>query len=453
MNETVSIAGEEVSLAGGKPDEHPLRAFALAELHARPFAAIDTPRRILHYAFMVEPAAAKAEREALSAFCTEMGAAPPAPQAKYHRCLIGNVTLRWESHAEFSTYTWGLPAPGAQPFEPAAALIPNIMASVPQPGPLLVALDLHLMTERGGIAPEEIFDRASLARARVYEGAAVIATDFQPDAGGFVRVLVVDRSLGPDRAGALIQRLLEIETYRMLALLALPLAQGLAPSINGIEERLAQITEQMRESRELGDSRRLLDELTALAADLEAGAASASFRFGASRAYHELVRRRLEVLGEQPVLGYPTWAQFLERRLGPAMRTCINIEERQRVLSEKLARAAQFLRTRVEVELEQQNRDLLQSNRDSLKAMNERTRLQLRLQWTVEWLSIAAISYYVVGLLHYLFKGLNQVGVTLNADLAAAISVPSVVIFVALLVSYIRRRHIGVRREAKTKNS
>jgi uncharacterized membrane-anchored protein len=360
------------------------------------------------------------------------------------------VALRWESHAEFSTYTWELPSPGVAPFEPSAGAIPNIMASVPQPGQLLVALDLHLISERGGIAPEQIFNRSSLARARVYEGAAVIATDFQPDAGGFIRILVVDRSLGPDRAGALVQRLLEIETYRTLALLALPLAQSIAPGVQRIETQLAHITEQMRSSHELSDNNRLLDELMALAAELEAGAAASSFRFGAGRAYHELVHRRLEIIGEQAVIGYPTWAQFLDRRLVPAMRTCANTEERMTTLSERLARAAQLLRTRVEVELEQQNRDLLQSNRDLLQSMDERTRLQLRLQLTVEWLSIAAISYYVVGLLQYVFKAVHQVGrLVINPDLATALAVPSVVIFVALLVSYIRRRHFASRGERK----
>jgi uncharacterized membrane-anchored protein len=427
-------------------EEHPLRDAVLGELHARPFAPLDTPRRVLHYAFMVDGAAARAEREALIAFCAEMGADEPAPEAKHHRCMIRNVALRWESHAEFSTYTWELPSPGVAPFEPPADAIPNIMASVPQPGPLLVTLDLHLISERGGIAPEQIFNRASLARARVYEGAAVIATDFQPDTGGFIRVLVVDRSLGPDRAGALVQRLLEIETYRTLALLALPLAQSLAPSVQRIEAQLASITEQMRESKELSDHHRLLGELMALAAELEAGAASSSFRFGAARAYHELVRRRLDSIGEQTVIGYPTWAQFLERRLAPAMRTCTNVEERMGALSERLTRTAQLLRTRVNVEVEQQNRDLLQSNRDLLQTMNERTRLQLRLQLTVEWLSIAAISYYVVGLLQYVFKAVHLFGrLNVNPDLATAIAVPSVVVFVALLVSWIRRRHFGGR--------
>ena len=266
------------------------------------------------------------------------------------------------------------------------------MLSLPQPGPLLVALDLHLLADNKDrkIAIERLFDRASLAAAENSEGDALFATDFQPDTAGFVRVLVLDRGLGPERAGALVQRIVELETYRTLALLGLPEAQRLTPSINRIEKRLAEVTEEMRRTGKLVDNHRLLDELTALAAELEAGAAASQFRFGASRAYNEMVQLRLSTIGERKVEGLPTWSSFLARRMSPALRTCATTEERQNNLSEKLARAANLLRTRVDVELEQQNRDLL-------KSMNERTRLQLRLQTTVEGLSVAAVSYYVVG--------------------------------------------------------
>ena len=249
-----------------------------------------------------------------------------------------------------------------------------------------------------------MFNRASLAVAENAEGDALFATDFQADPAGFVRILVLDRGLGAERAGALAQRIVELETYRTLALLGLPEAQRLTPSINRIETRLAEVTEEMRRTDKLIDNHRLLDELTALAAELEAGAAASLFRFGASRAYNEIVQLRLATIGERKVEGLPTWSSFLARRMAPAMRTCATTEDRQTNLSEKLARAANLLRTRVDVELERQNRDLL-------KSMNERTRLQLRLQTTVEGLSVAAVSYYVVGLFGYLVKGAQDEGV------------------------------------------
>ena len=265
------------------------------------------------------------------------------------------------------------------------------MRLVPQPGPLLVAVDLHLLAEDAPrTAPERLFDNASLAVAENSDGAAVYATDFQPGPSGFVRILVADRRMSPERAGALVQRVIELETYRTLALLGLPEAQRLAPSIAASERRLVEVTEQMRRAGDLAANHKLLDELTALAAEVEAGAAASVFRFGASRAYEEIVEQRLQTIGERKVGGLPTWSSFLARRMKPALRTCVTTEARQSSLSLKLARAANLLRTRVDVELEQQNQELL-------KSMNARTRLQLRLQTTVEGLSVAAITYYVVG--------------------------------------------------------
>jgi uncharacterized membrane-anchored protein len=429
----------EVSLGGGKGGRlkpHPLRAAILGEVHARPFTALETPRRILHFAFETTGDLARNDRARLAAFCGDRGLETPKDGAKHHRAALGGAILRWEQHSEFTTYTWEMPAEATTPFHPSAAALSTPMSELPQPGPLLVALDLHLMPDVETNITGRLFDRASLAVAENSDGLALFATDFQPDPAGFVRILVLDRGLGAERAGALVQRLVEVETYRTLALLGLPEAQRLNPSIGRIETRLAEVTEEMRKESQLVDNNRLLDELTELAAELEAGAAASMFRFGASRAYNEIVQLRLQTIGERKVGGLPTWSSFLARRMQPAMRTCTTVEERQATLSQKLARAANLLRTRVDVDLERQNRDLL-------KSMNERTRLQLRLQTTVEGLSVAAVSYYVVGLFGYLVKGVHDEGVPVNVTLATALFVPVAMVAIWFIVRRIRRKHIA----------
>jgi uncharacterized membrane-anchored protein len=146
---------------------------------------------------------------------------------------------------------------------------------------------------------------------------------------------------------------------------------------------------------------------------------------------------RLATLGERKVGGLPTWSSFLARRMKPAMRTCTTTEARQSDLSLKLARAANLLRTRVDVELEHQNQELL-------KSMNARTRLQLRLQTTVEGLSTAAITYYVVGLFGYLMKGVQDSGyLPIEPSLAVALFVPIAAASIWWTVRSIRKRHIG----------
>jgi len=422
---------------------HPLRAAILGEVHARPFTALPIPSRIVHFAFDTSGGRAETDRTNLVAFCEARGLKPPAASENHHRAPFGTTVLRWEQHSEFTTYTWELPSDaGGIPFHPDAASLSGAMRLVPQPGPLLVAIDLHLLPDAAErTAPERLFDRASLAVAENSDGAAVYATDFKLGPSGFVRILIIDRGLTEDRAGALAQRVLEIETYRTLALLGLPEAQRLAPSIGNSERRLAEVTGEMRGGGDLASNHRLLHELTALAADVEAGAAASVFRFGASRAYEELVEQRLQTIGERKVKGLPTWSSFLARRMKPAMRTCVTTEARQSNLSLKLARAANLLRTRVDVELEQQNQQLL-------KSMNARTRLQLRLQATVEGLSVAAITYYVVSLFSYLVKAAHDSHrIDIEPSIVTAAFVPVAAVSIWWTVRRIRSKHIGTEEE------
>jgi uncharacterized membrane-anchored protein len=431
---------------------HPLRGRVLGEVHARPFAPVETPRRILHFAFMTDEEAAARDREALSRLCESLGVPGPSAGAKHHRAVFSGSLLRWESHSEFTTYTWEFdtPANGREPgegsapdpainppnpFRPSPGSLASVMRLVPQPGPLMVSVDLHLVDAADlPDGPQSVFGPVHIAAAEVEDGAALIATDFKPDAHGFVRILIMDRSLARVQAGGLVQRVIEIETYRTMALLGLPEAQALAPSIRRTENALPVLMEEMRTSEGFEDNRRLLDRLTTLAAELESGAASSLYRFGATRAYEELVRLRLKSIGEHPIAGIDSWSAFLSRRIQPAIRTCTSTEERQANLSRKLSRAAQLLRTRIEIELESQNRDLLQ-------AMNARARVQLRLQQTVEGLSVAAITYYISGLIFRMLEGASRSGIPVDPYVGTAISIPFLAIALALTVRYIRRLH------------
>jgi uncharacterized membrane-anchored protein len=419
---------------------HPLRATVLNELHARPFSPITTPRRFLHYAFMTSPAQATADRAALSALCDDIGVQGPAEGARHHRVDLGPAVLRWEQHGEFTTYTWDFIADfdsdRHEPFGRVPKDLLELIGLLPQPGPHMVSADLHLVPEVDSPQLEDIFDVTSLAVSVVDRGGAMVATDFRASPAGFVRILVVDLGLTGTRAGGLTQRMLEIETYRTLALMGLPEAQRLVPSVRRIEEELTRIAGAMAKSTGLEGDHVLLDDLTGMAAALEADSAASAFRLGASRAYDQLVTQRLNTIGEQPYGGWPTIARFLARRMAPAIRSCQVLQDRQADLAAKLARAANLLRTRVDVAIEQQNRDLLRS-------MNERTRLQLRLQQTVEGLSIAAISYYVVALLMHVLEGLADVHLMpIETGVATAVLVPVVIVCVAMVVHGIRRRHM-----------
>ena len=413
---------------------HALRDFVLNEMLARPFTPL-AGSRVLHFAFMPEGEARAGDRKSLRAICQQRGLPEPASGAKYHRVDFGDFVLRWEGHSEFTTYTFELEKSGdTAPFQPSSAQFLTIMQQFSQPGPLLVMVDLHILPAETEAAVLASFASDDLAIADVEAGAARIITDFQAGRDGFVRIAVLDHRLTPAQSGALALRILEIETYRTLALLGLPMALDLGPRIRKTELLLPGLMDEMRTDHSIDANRDLLDRLTALAAELETDAAASSFRFGATRAYGEMVRLRLEVIDEKAIAGRISWASFLSRRLNPAIRTCATMEARQDTLSRKLSRAAQLLRTRVEIDLETQNGKVL-------SAMNDRARLQLRLQQTVEGLSVAAISYYIASLAHHVFEGLHQAGVHVDPSIATAATVPLAVVLVSYVVWRIRRSH------------
>lgn len=430
----------EAREAAGWPHmrEHAERGALLGELHARPFEPMATPRRIYHFAFLVGDAEARADRQAIAELSARQGSAPPAAEARYHRLDLPGWRLRWQRHTEFVTYTWDTGRDAERPF---ARAHPGDMAAefaLRQPGELLVAAHMAVVAQRRKpIDAAAWFDAGSLSLLAADGGRARAVSDFKVDAHGFTRFLVVNRELGEAALGVFTQLVLEIETYRTLALLGLPEARRAAPLLRQIESSLADLTRAIGTDGDVATNRRLLASLIDLAARLETQSAETSYRFGASRAYYDLVQDRLEAVGPQPAEGERTFAAFFDRRLRPAINTCKAVDERQALLSPKLMRTADLLRTRLQFALEEQNRDLLQS-------MNRRARLQLRLQQTVEGLSVAAISYYVVGLVYYLVRGGEEAGLPMpwSPTFLAGAAVPVVVLGVWLLVRRARRRFL-----------
>lgn len=422
-----TITGELAGLDG----EHSRRRDLADEIHARPYDPVRPPFCATHLARLTGEAPPDAERTHLQALATQLGL--PAPQgSNSHRVVEGpDFRLRWEHHTEFSTYTIYRFGPFADPFARTA------LAAVPAEwlrglsGTLMVALHLALDdVERTGETINALFADNTVIGSEVQGGVAAIWTDLRRHADGAGRILIRDRGLTPGQAGRLCQRLFEIETYRMMALLALPAARAVGPQVSAADRDLKAIIAELAGA---GDDRRLLERLTRLAGEGERLSAATAYRFSAARAYHELVRRRLGELRETRLFGLQTLGEFLERRLAPAMATCDSVAGRLDDLARRIGRAGDLLRTRVDITLEEKNRELLES-------MNRRARLQLRLQQTVEGLSVAAISYYLVGLAGYLAKGAKGLGLALDPDLTMAVSVPLAVGLVWLGLRRLRRR-------------
>ncbi len=406
--------------------EHESRAAILAELHARPFLPLQVPRRIYHFAFATSQDEAAADRAAIATLAELAGLTAPGDDAKFHYFDFGDWRLRWEQHTEFTTYTWATALDAETPFAHPDPVSRGEIEFRP-PGRLIVATHLCVVDRTASLDElVGLFNSQSLCVIGVGKDAGHALTDFAVDAHGFTRMAIRILHAPPLEAGRLAQRLLEVETYRSMALLGLPLARAVSPDLTTMEEELSEITHALCMA-DLHNNHELLRRLSDLLAANEALSTRTAFRFGASRAYHKLVKSRLELLQETKEGAYPTISNFLNARLDPAIETCNAVQTRQTRFSTDGARTTNLMRTGITLEMERQNGALLDD-------MVRRTRLQMRLNRMVQGISVAGLAYYLVGLFAFVAKGLKEAAVlppTLSADMVEAISVPF-----ALLLSW-----------------
>ena len=408
------------------------------EVHARPPEMLFSPCRVSQIALLPTADDARdAPWAALCALAQRFSVPPPAPGANHYSADFGPFRLKWERHGEFSRFMVVVAGAEPEPFSAAAihALPAEWLKALP--GQVIAAAHVTLLASKDvPLAISEIsrryFRDHMLVGGPLVSGQAHAFTDFRIQDDGFSRFLIYDGGMSPYQAGRLTQRLLEMETYRIMALLALPVAQEVAPQIGAQERELAEISAALVEAQE-ADEPLLLQRLTRMAAEAESRESRHRFRFSAAAAYYELVRNRIQELRETRMEGMQTFGEFTERRLAPAMNTCQAVGARQEMLSQRVARATQLLSTRVDITRERQNQALLAS-------MERRARQQLRLQQAVEGFSVAAITYYVVGLVAYLAKGLALSGANFREEIVTSIAIPVVALAVALGVRRFRRR-------------
>ncbi len=416
-----------------RPPDDPQRRPLHDEIHARPPARLCAPERIAHLALRIPPEARAAEEAAISALALQHGLPAPSFASGYLWIDCSAFRLKWERHTEYTGITvFRAMGQDDPPDTRALDAVPAVWrASLPGTTIVYAEVDVRRGSADDLDAAIASFGDATVIGARVSDGSGIALTDLVMDEDGCTRFVVVDVSLTGRQAGRLAQRLLEIETYRMMALLAFPVARDVAGPLGDAERRLAAITERMV-AMGASEEGALLDDLMHLAAEVEQRDASTRFRFGAAHAYFGLVRQRIAELREERIPGVQTIEEFMERRLAPAMATCASAARRQEELSARIARAGQLLRAKVEVALERQNQSLLES-------MNRRARLQLRLQQTVEGLSIAAITYYAAGLVGYLAKAAKSLGIGVDTDIAVAVAIPAIAVALWLALRRIRR--------------
>lgn len=432
------------------PADAPDRGLLHNEVHARPPAHIPVPILVVYVAVFNDGVTRAQEFAHLQQLPGQAALAQTPLRDNFLRLELPGYTVQWERHTEFTRYTIVQPLPEEAMLQ---AQNPDLSAALvtPQgwlqglPGRTIVAIKLAMVVgDMEGVdatlvqARQWLGGHAAVASVVGSNGTALALADFVLRPSGFERMLVVAPSdVTPTRAGRMAQRLLELETYRLMALRGLPVAKALAPMLTQAENELADITAHLEGNA--SSDQELLDTLVALAARIERATATHMYRFSATNAYATLVVQRIAELRERTIPGTQTIGEFMQRRLSPAMATVEATAQRLTSLSERVSRTSAMLRTRVDIATEVQNQQLLEQ-------LTRGQEMQLRLQSTVEGLSIAAISYYVVSLLLYGAKALKAAGVPLNPEVAAGALMPLVLWSVWRATRRIHQKIVAAQR-------
>ncbi len=416
---------------------HPLREKLYNELHNRPFQSISTPAQLTHIAIQHHGKLKQQEHEFISLLCNRFQVNSPAKSMPCFYQDFGLFSLRWERHLEYSTYTFIRQAPLTDlPF------IKNAIDFIPRswfekmPGQVIAAVHLIIESENIDKARthkvEKYFDNMPLIASAPVNSQAKVWSSFKLHEDGFGRFLIYQKDLSPAQLGRLVLQLLQLDTYRVMATLGLPLAQAINSELNQLDLQLQQVTTYIALGTDKSD-RELLTQVSKIAAKVEDYRSQSTYRFSATNAYYNVVLQRMEELKEEEVSGYMTIQEFLMRRITPAVKTCQTASNHLEDISRRVTRASDLLRTRVEMVLQEQNQTLL-------KSMNHRAHVQMRLQQTVEGLSVAAISYYGMQLFETMLTSLPTFGIEYNHELVSGFAVPIVIGIVFIGTRLIHKR-------------
>ena len=437
MNKTIH------NLTQALPSDDSQRALLHNEVHTRPAARIRLPALVVFIAVLNEGISREEECQHLNRLPGQRKLTLTDLQGNFLRMRFSNHTLKWERHSEFTRYSLVQALP---PHASLDAADPELLSSLSLdaewlraiPGRTIAAIKLVMLAE-SLVDPVAMLERArhwfgdhAVVASLMGHGHSIVITDFRLRDSGFERMLVLaPADTSETRAGRISARLLELETYRMMALRGLPVAKELGPMMTESEAALSTITARLEEKND--NSQDLLDTLVSLAAHVERATAEHVYRFSATQAYNAIVLNRIAELHEKPIPGTQTVGEFMQRRLSPAIATVAATAQRLASLSQRIERAGGLLRTRVDIVTEAQNQQLLSK-------LTRGQELQLRLQRTVEGLSIAAISYYVISIILYAGNAANAAGLPINPEIAAGAMIPVVLGSVAWFTRRIHRR-------------
>ena len=428
------------------------------ELHARPYIKLSNNLRTFHFAYLLKENDEKKSWVYLDKFLGKINFQKlPKQVSKYWVAEGKDLIIRYECHTEFISLTLIYPNKIENNNKNKPKLFDeNFLRLLPIeflkkfPGEHFLSSWIEMLPSKSNYKPidiEKFFYHDNFAGSNVAEDGANVFMSFKSDrtnflGSGFRRVFIQNKNLRTRRTGRLLQRIVELETYQVLSLLGLPQVRSETKNLSNLEKQITEITKAVsktakknldKKSIRYPDYQQDLNELSYVVAKIEEIDSSTNYRLSATSAYYKLVEQRIQDLRESRLESFQTNNEFLSRRLQPAIRTSEAFSRRLESLATRAQRADNLVRTQIEMGVQIQNKDLL-------KSMELRARAQLRLQETVESLSIVAITYYIVGLLSTMVDPINFDLIFISKELFLALSVPIILISIWYVAKMVRKR-------------
>ena len=428
------------------------------ELHARPYIKLGSNLRTFHFAYLIKDTDEKNAWKYLDKFLKQLNfQSLPKEASKYWVAEGKDLIVRYECHTEFISLTLIYPNKIENEDENIPKLFDvKFLNLLPQdflqnfPGQHFLSTWIEMVPSNYNFKPidiEKFFYHDNFAGSNVAEDGANVFMSFKSDRtdfldSGFRRVFVQNKSLRTRRTGRLIQRIVELETYQVLSLLSLPQVREQSFHLSNLEKQITEITQSVskttkrnldKKSITYPDYQNNLNELAYVVAKIEEIDSFTNYRLSATAAYYKLVEQRVKDLREDRLNSFQTNNEFLSRRLQPAIRTSEAFSKRLESLATRAQRADNLVRTQIEMGVQIQNKNLLES-------MELRARAQLRLQETVESLSIVAITYYIIGLLSTLIDPINFEQLFFSKQIFLAFCVPIILILIWYIAKMVRKK-------------
>ncbi len=428
------------------------------ELHARPYIKLSNNLRVFHFAYLIKENDDKKSWAYLDKFLGKINFQTlPKKASKYWVAEGKDLIIRYECHTEFISLTLIYPNKIENKNKNKPKLFDeNFLRLLPTdflknfPGEHFLSSWIEMVPSKHIFKPiniEGFFYHDNFAGSNVAENGANVFMSFKSDRtnflnSGFRRVFIQNKNLRTRRTGRLLQRIVELETYQVLSLLGLPQVRQESLNLSNLEKQITEITKSVsrttkknldKKSIRYPDYQQDLNELSYVVAKIEEIDSSTNYRLSATAAYYKLVEQRITDLREDRLESFQTNKEFLSRRLQPAIRTSEAFSRRLESLATRAQRADNLVRTQIEMGVQIQNKDLLES-------MELRARAQLRLQETVESLSIVAITYYIVGLLSTLVDPINFNKFLISKEVFLALCVPIILVLIWFIAKMVRKK-------------